>query len=243
MIHAHSPCPDCWRSHDPRCVQPPCPPPPPTSAHLSRAGPPLGPAPESVGGLFCRSLRHRPRLAQRLGRPRPGRLAGRPPDRPAAQTADGHQKKVSGWRGKDTQQLRRWIPRLRRAFRIQVHSSTLRRLARAAGYTWKRCWRSLRAQRDPAAFAASQARLRELHWAEARHEVAAGYVIESRFSRQAPYPMPGSAGASSRWNCRPCAVAADTPCWAFGRSTYPASTNRPTCGPEPARKPVCAGRH
>jgi len=84
--------------------------------------------------------------------------------------------------------LRRWIPRLRRAFGIKLHISTLRRLVRAAGYTWKRCRRSLRAQSDPAAFAACQARLRELHRAEARHEVAVVYVDECRFSRQAPVP-------------------------------------------------------
>jgi len=61
-------------------------------------------------------------------------------------------------------------------------------MARAAGYAWKRCRRSLRAQRDPAAFAACQARLRELHQAEARHEVAVVYVDECRFSRQAHAP-------------------------------------------------------
>ncbi len=77
------------------------------------------------------------------------------------------------------------MPRLRRAFGIQLHISPLRRLARAAGYTWKR---SLRAQRDPAAFAAGQVRLRELHRAEARHEVAVVYVDECCFSRQAPVP-------------------------------------------------------
>ena len=61
---------------------------------------------------------------------------------------------MTAWLGKATQQLRRWIPRLRRAFGIKLHISTLRRLARAAGYAWKRCRRSLRAQRDPVAFAA-----------------------------------------------------------------------------------------
>ena len=61
-------------------------------------------------------------------------------------------------------------------------------MARAAGYAWKRCRRSLRTQRDPAAFAACQARLRDLHRAEARGEVAVVYVDECRFSRQAPVP-------------------------------------------------------
>ena len=87
-----------------------------------------------------------------------------------------------------TQQLRRWIPRLRRAFGVQLHLSTLRRLARAAGYAWKRCRRSLRAQRYLAAFAACQARLGELHRAEARSEPAVVYVDECRFSRQVPVP-------------------------------------------------------
>lgn len=64
----------------------------------------------------------------------------------------------------------------------------MRRLAKAAGYAWKRCRRSLRAQREPAAFAACQARLRDLHRAEARGEVAVVYVDECRFSRQAPVP-------------------------------------------------------
>ena len=59
-------------------------------------------------------------------------------------------------------------------------------MARAAGYASKRCRRSLLAQRDPVAFTACQARLRELHKAEARHEVAVVYVDECRFSRQAP---------------------------------------------------------
>ena len=95
---------------------------------------------------------------------------------------------MSAWLGDATQQLRRWIPRLRRAFGIKLHLSTLRRYARAAGYAWKRCRRSLRPQRDPAAFAACQARLGELHHAEERGELAVVYVDECRFSRQAPVP-------------------------------------------------------
>ena len=84
--------------------------------------------------------------------------------------------------------MRRWIPRLRRAFGVRLHLSTLRRYARAAGYAWKRCRRSLRPQRDPAAFAACQARLAELHRAEARGAGAVVYVDECRFSRHAPVP-------------------------------------------------------
>ena len=95
---------------------------------------------------------------------------------------------MSAWLGDATQQLRRWIPRLRRAFGIKLHLSTLRRYARAAGYAWKRCRRSLRPQRDPAAFAACQVRLGELHHAEERGELAVVYVDECRFSRQAPVP-------------------------------------------------------
>ena len=95
---------------------------------------------------------------------------------------------MSAWLGDATQQLRRWIPRLRRAFGIKLHLSTLRRYARAAGYAWKRCRRSLRPQRDPAAFAACQAHLGELHHAEERGELAVVYVDECRFSRQAPVP-------------------------------------------------------
>ena len=95
---------------------------------------------------------------------------------------------MSAWLGRATQQLRRWIPRLRRAFGVKLHISTMRRMARAAGYTWKRCRRSLRSQRDPAAFAACRARLQDLHRAEACGELAVVYVDECRFSRQAPVP-------------------------------------------------------
>ena len=56
-------------------------------------------------------------------------------------------------------------------------------MARADGYALKRCQHSLRAQRDPAAFAACQARLRDLHRAQARGEGAVVYVDEYRFSR------------------------------------------------------------
>ena len=83
---------------------------------------------------------------------------------------------------------------MRRAFGIKLHLSALRRYARAAGYAWKRCRRSLRPQRAPAAFAACQARLCELHQAEARGEGAVVYVDECCFSRQAPVPY--------AWQCR-----------------------------------------
>ena len=92
------------------------------------------------------------------------------------------------WLGEATQQLRGWIPSVRRAFGVKLSLSTLRRLARAAGYAWKRCRRALRPQRDAAAFAACQAQLRAWHRAETRGEVAVVYVDECRFSRQAPVP-------------------------------------------------------
>ena len=95
---------------------------------------------------------------------------------------------MSVWLGPATQQLRRWLPRLRRAFGIKLSLSTLRRYVRAAGYAWKRCRRWLKPQRDPAAFAACQAQLRALHQAEARGGAAVVYVDECRFSRQAPVP-------------------------------------------------------
>jgi hypothetical protein len=56
------------------------------------------------------------------------------------------------------------------------------------GYAWKRCRRSLRAQREPDAFAACQQQLRALHRAEAAGGAAVVYLDECRFSRQAPVP-------------------------------------------------------
>lgn len=80
------------------------------------------------------------------------------------------------------------MPRLADAFGLHVSARTLRRLARALGYTWKRCRRSLKARRNPDAFAAMRTHLRGLHAAEARGELAVVYVDECRFSRQAPVP-------------------------------------------------------
>lgn len=84
--------------------------------------------------------------------------------------------------------MREWLPDIRRAWGIRVSTSTLRRLARRAGYRWKRCRRSLKAQRDPVLFAAAQQHLGQLHQAEARGELAVLYADECRFSRQAPVP-------------------------------------------------------
>lgn len=84
--------------------------------------------------------------------------------------------------------MRAFVPRLRQECGVLVHVSSLRRLARQLGYSWKRCRRSLRNQRAPAALAACRAQLQALHRAEARGEVAVVYVDECRFSRQAPVP-------------------------------------------------------
>lgn len=72
--------------------------------------------------------------------------------------------------------------------RVRLSLSTLRRVLYRAGYHWKRTRRSLKAQRDPAAFAACQQRLAALHQAEQHGEVAVYYADEMRFSRHAPVP-------------------------------------------------------
>ncbi len=92
------------------------------------------------------------------------------------------------WLGEATQQVRDFLPRIQAEWNKILSVSTLRRLARAAGYRWKRCRRSLRAQRDPDAFAAAQQQLRQWRAAEARGELALFYGDECRFSRQAPVP-------------------------------------------------------
>ena len=84
--------------------------------------------------------------------------------------------------------MRRFVAPLVEAFGLHVSTRTLRRLARALGYAWKRCRPSLKARRDPDAFAAMRTHLRGLHAAEARGELAVVYVDECRFSRQAPVP-------------------------------------------------------
>ena len=86
------------------------------------------------------------------------------------------------------QQVRRLIPRIWQELCIRLSASTLRRTLRQAGYRWKRMRRSLKAQRDPDAFAACQHQLASLHRAEQRGERAVYYVDEVRFSRQAPVP-------------------------------------------------------
>lgn len=69
-----------------------------------------------------------------------------------------------------------------------VSGRTLRRLARARGYRWKRGRRSLKARRNAANFDLLHQPWPDLHAAERRGEVAVVYVDECRFSRQAPVP-------------------------------------------------------
>ena len=92
------------------------------------------------------------------------------------------------WVGAACQQVRRLVPRLWHAGGLRVSPRTLKRALRRAGYGWKRTRRSLKRQRDPAAFAACQQHLAALHGAEQAGQLAVYYVDEVRFSRQAPVP-------------------------------------------------------
>lgn len=92
------------------------------------------------------------------------------------------------WVGAACQQVRRLVPRLWHEVGLRVSPRTLRRALRRAGYGWKRTRRSLKRQRDPAAFAACQQQLAALHRAEQQGRLAVYYVDEVRFSRQAPVP-------------------------------------------------------
>ena len=92
------------------------------------------------------------------------------------------------WVGVACQQVRHLVPRIWKELCIRLSVSTLRRGLRQAGYGWKRMRRSLKAQRDPVAFAACQAQLAALHRAEAAGGAAVYYADEVRFSRQAPVP-------------------------------------------------------
>lgn len=83
------------------------------------------------------------------------------------------------------------MPRLADEWGLRVSVRTLRRLARALGYGWKRCRRSLKAKRDTEAFGRMHTHLRDLHAAEARGEIAVIYVDECRFSCLAPVPYAG----------------------------------------------------
>ena len=92
------------------------------------------------------------------------------------------------WVGAACQQVRRLVPRLWDTCGLRVSARALKRALRRAGYGWKRTRRSLKRQRDPAAFAAAQQQLAGLHRAEAAGQLAVYYVDEVRFSRQAPVP-------------------------------------------------------
>jgi hypothetical protein len=80
------------------------------------------------------------------------------------------------------------VPRLQQQVGVSVGVGTLRRLARRAGYRWKRTRRSLRHRRDAVLFGFFQQELRALHQLEAAGELAVVYADECRFSRQAPVP-------------------------------------------------------
>jgi hypothetical protein len=100
--------------------------------------------------------------------------------------------------------LRRLVPRVAHEWGVPLSVDTLRRLARRAGYSWKRLRRSLKSRRDAGLFALFQQELAALHQAEARGELAVVYVDECRFSRQAPVPY--------AWQVRghpPCALPAE----------------------------------
>ncbi len=92
------------------------------------------------------------------------------------------------WVGAACQQVRRLVPRLWQDSGLRVSPRTLKRALRRAGYGWKRTRRSLKRQRDPAAFAACRQHLAGLHRAEQAGQLAVYCVDEVRFSRQAPVP-------------------------------------------------------
>ena len=92
------------------------------------------------------------------------------------------------WVGAACQQVRRLVPRLWDTCGLRVSARTLKRTLRRARYGWKRTRRSLKRQRDRAAFAAAQRQLAGLHRAEAAGQLAVYYVDEARFSHQAPVP-------------------------------------------------------
>jgi len=95
------------------------------------------------------------------------------------------------WVGAACQQGRRLVPRLWQELGLRVSPRTLKRALRRAGYGWKRTRRSLKRQRDPAAFAACRQQLAGLHRAEQAGRLAVYYLDEGRFSRQAPVPYAG----------------------------------------------------
>ena len=69
-----------------------------------------------------------------------------------------------------------------------VSLTTLRRLVKELGYSWKRMRRSLRSQRDPVLFDFFRQELDVLRQAEKAGELDLVFADECRFSRQAPVP-------------------------------------------------------
>lgn len=107
------------------------------------------------------------------------------------------------------------MPRVAADLQVRVSVGTLRRLARRAGYSWKRTRRSLKARRDAVLFGFFQQEVQALHALEAAGALRVVYVDECRFSRL-PAHLPGI-GHRRRSRCRPSAAAGATPCWACGR--------------------------
>jgi len=96
------------------------------------------------------------------------------------------------------------VPRVAHEWGVQLSVDTLRRLARRAGYSWKRLRRSLKSRRDAGLFTLFQQELAALHQLEAAGELAVVYADECRFSRHAPVPY--------AWQVRgqpPCALPAE----------------------------------
>jgi hypothetical protein len=83
--------------------------------------------------------------------------------------------------------LRRLLPRVARELGRHMGLSSLRRLARRLGYSWKRLRCSLKNCRDAMLLTFFQQELVLLHQAEARGELVVVYADECRFSRQVPY--------------------------------------------------------
>jgi transposase len=78
------------------------------------------------------------------------------------------------------QQLKRVIARLQSRFDVSL--DTVKRLLRRHAYGWRRARRSLRSQRDEAAFRAAQAELKALQKQEDRGEIDLVYFDEVGFS-------------------------------------------------------------
>jgi transposase len=80
------------------------------------------------------------------------------------------------------------LPRVQAELGVALSAGTLRRLARRAGYAWKRMRRSLKARRDAVLFSFFAQELDELHRLETAGALRVVYADEGRFSRHAPVP-------------------------------------------------------